>query len=80
MEFGDSALKYEAVYYVKSSDYNIYMDVQEAINLEIMQKFQDEGIEFAYPTRTVFLQNGERIDGEENERKEQRRTARGGTS
>jgi small-conductance mechanosensitive channel len=33
------------------------MDVQEAINLEIFRRFQEEGIEFAYPTRTLYLQN-----------------------
>ena len=33
------------------------MDVQESINLEIFRRFQEEGIEFAYPTRTVFIQD-----------------------
>ena len=32
------------------------MDIQEAINLEIMRRFGEEGIEFAYPTRTLHLQ------------------------
>jgi small-conductance mechanosensitive channel len=33
------------------------MDVQEVINLEIFRRFQEEGIEFAYPTSTVYVQN-----------------------
>src|SRR6185369_11730513 len=53
--FGDSALLLEVVYYVLDRDYNVYMDAQQAINLEIGRRFRDEGIEFAYPTRTVFL-------------------------
>jgi small-conductance mechanosensitive channel len=53
--FGDSSLDFEAVYYVLTSEYNIYMDVQQAINLELVSAFAREGIEFAYPTRTILL-------------------------
>lgn len=54
--YGDFALIYEIVYYVKSPDYNFYMDIQQAINLEIHRCFQEQGIEFAYPTQTLFLE------------------------
>jgi len=54
-EYGDSSLVFEVVYYVKSPDYTAYMDIQQAINLELYKKFQEEGIEFAYPTRTVYV-------------------------
>ena len=54
-EFGDYSLNFEMVYYVISPDYNKYMDIQQAINLEIFQAFKDEAIEFAYPT-SVELQ------------------------
>jgi small-conductance mechanosensitive channel len=54
--FGDSAYELEFVYYVLSADYNVYMDVQQAINLAIVAAFEREGIEFAYPTRTLFVQ------------------------
>jgi small-conductance mechanosensitive channel len=56
-EYGDSSLNFEVVYFVAKPDFNLYMDVQEAINLEIFRRFQEEGIEFAYPTRTLYLQN-----------------------
>ena len=36
-------------------DYNTYMDVQQAINLRIHQRFEEEQIEFAYPTQTLFV-------------------------
>ena len=52
---GDAALLLEVVYYVLDRDYNLYMDVQQAINLEINRRFQAEGIEFAYPSRTVYF-------------------------
>jgi small-conductance mechanosensitive channel len=55
-EYGDYSLKFEVVYWVQNPDYNIYMDIQQAINLDIYKQFQDTGIEFAYPTQTLFLQ------------------------
>jgi small-conductance mechanosensitive channel len=54
-KYGDSSLLFEVVYYVLSPDYNRYMDIQQAINLEIFERFASEEIEFAYPTRTLFL-------------------------
>lgn len=55
--FGDSALEFEAVYYVLSPDYARYMDIQQGINLEIMRRFEEMEVEFAYPTQTVFFGN-----------------------
>jgi small-conductance mechanosensitive channel len=53
---GDSALLFETVYYVLKADYNLYMDIQQAINLQIHAVFAQEGIEFAYPTQTLFIE------------------------
>jgi hypothetical protein len=33
------------------------MDTQQAINLELYQRFEAEEIEFAYPTQTLFLKH-----------------------
>jgi small-conductance mechanosensitive channel len=55
-QYGDSSLNFEVVYYVKSPDYNVYMDIHQAVHLAIYRKFGTEGIEFAYPTRTLYLQ------------------------
>ncbi|HPU77290.1 MAG TPA: mechanosensitive ion channel family protein [Thermosynergistes sp.] len=55
LKFGNSSLDFEVVYYVLSPDYNVYMDTQQAINLAIYERFAEEGIEFAYPTQTVYL-------------------------
>ncbi len=53
--YGDFALVFEAVYFVLSPEFNVYMDHQQAINLSIYRRFAELGIEFAYPTQTVFL-------------------------
>lgn len=52
--FGDSALVFEVVYYVESAEFNVYMDTQQAINLALFRHFEEHGIEFAYPTRTLY--------------------------
>ena len=57
--YGDFALVFETVYYVLSSDYNHYMDIQQSINLQIFEQFGKEGIDFAYPTQTLFLNKTE---------------------
>lgn len=54
-KYGASSLDFEIVYYVGSADYNEYMDINQEINLAIFEKFAKEGIEFAYPTQTVFV-------------------------
>jgi small-conductance mechanosensitive channel len=54
-EYGEFSLNFESVYYVLGPDYNLYMDIQQAINLRIHERFEEEGIEFAYPTQTLFL-------------------------
>ncbi len=55
--FGDSALLFEVVYYINSPDYNVYMDIQQTINLTLVQQFEQDGIEFAYPTQTLYVKN-----------------------
>ncbi|MFD0985706.1 mechanosensitive ion channel family protein [Methyloligella solikamskensis] len=54
--YGDSSLNFEIVYYVLSEDYSVYMDVQQAINFGIFRTFGEQGIDFAFPTRTLHLQ------------------------
>ena len=61
VRYDDFALTFEIVYYVRTPDYNAYMDTQQAINLELHRRFEEKGIEFAYPTQTLFV---ERAGGE----------------
>ncbi|MCR4280062.1 MAG: mechanosensitive ion channel family protein [Candidatus Komeilibacteria bacterium] len=51
--FGDFSLDFEVVYYLDTNDYNVYMDKQELINWQILERFNARGIDFAYPTQTV---------------------------
>jgi small-conductance mechanosensitive channel len=60
--FGDSVLGFETVYWITVSDYNVFMDTQQQIYLEILERFEKEGIQFAYPTRTLFIKTEELQD------------------
>jgi small-conductance mechanosensitive channel len=60
--YGDFSLNFETVYYVKSRDYNIYMDIQQGINLAINEEFEKRGIEFAYPTQTLFIEKPDKTN------------------
>jgi small-conductance mechanosensitive channel len=52
--FGDSALIFEIVYFIESPEMIDYLQVQERFNLQLLKTFADEGINFAYPTRTIY--------------------------
>lgn len=71
-EFGASSLDFEAVYYVLVPELPIAMDIQQEINIRLFELFAERGIEFAYPTRTLFI-DGElppiKIEGEKKEAK-----------
>ncbi|MEO7160073.1 MAG: mechanosensitive ion channel family protein [Polaromonas sp.] len=56
--FGENSLDYEVVYIVKDSSYNLYMDAQQTLNLQLMRELAKLGVSFAFPTRTVYLMPG----------------------
>lgn len=53
-EFGDYSLNFEAIYFVNSNDYKVFMDKQQEVDFAIKEKFEKEGIEMAFPTQTVY--------------------------
>jgi small-conductance mechanosensitive channel len=56
--FGQFSLTFEVVYFILSPDYNLYMDRQQAIYLDILNMFKKEGINFALPTQTLMINDG----------------------
>lgn len=54
-KFDDSALSFETIYYVESSDYNTYMDINQEIHLKTKELFDEKSISIAYPTRTIYM-------------------------
>jgi small-conductance mechanosensitive channel len=53
--FGESSLDFEVVYFVTTPDYGLYMDEQQRLNLQMMREFDALGVEFAIPTRGVYV-------------------------
>jgi small-conductance mechanosensitive channel len=53
--FGDSALLFETVYFMKVPDYPVFLDTQQAVNLELYERFEAMGVDFAFPTQTLHV-------------------------
>ncbi|ADQ14309.1 mechanosensitive ion channel family protein [Halanaerobium hydrogeniformans] len=56
--YGDFSLKFQVVFFVQSREYRVYMDIQQNINYKLNEKFNELGINFAFPTQTIHLQDG----------------------
>ncbi len=55
VSFEESNLCFEIVYFVPTNDYVRAMIAQQNINLGIIKSFEEEKIEFAFPTQTVNI-------------------------
>ncbi|TGY89814.1 mechanosensitive ion channel family protein [Marinicauda algicola] len=53
--FGDSSLNYELVFWVEAPEFVTFRDKTQEALLTIMRRFDAEGVDFAYPSRTLFL-------------------------
>ncbi len=55
--FADSSLNFEVSFTMPVADLAALLDAQQALNLGIMERFEQEGIGFAYPTTTLYMAN-----------------------
>jgi len=53
--YGASSLDYELRFYALNPDYNRAKVLKSRVLLAIFRRFHDEGISFAYPTRTLYI-------------------------
>jgi MscS family membrane protein len=54
--FGDFAMNVAFIYYIRpGAD---IMGTQTSINLEVLNRFNAEGLEFAFPTQTIYTLSG----------------------
>ena len=54
-KFADSALNIQVVHWWNSTDMKEYLAGMQEINLAIKERFDAEGISFAFPSQTVYL-------------------------
>jgi small-conductance mechanosensitive channel len=63
--FGASTLDFEVMLKTEVVDYAMFLDLRQAINLAIVERFAELGVEFAYPTQTIWL-NGTTSAGDDD--------------
>lgn len=56
-DFKDSALNLVCIYWYHPADYWDYMKFTENLNLKILEHFSADGIELAFPTQTIHINN-----------------------
>jgi MscS family membrane protein len=62
-DFGDSALVIFVYYFTVTTNWGEYLRIREDVNLKIMELFEELGVEFAYPTTTVWHKGDLNIGG-----------------
>lgn len=54
-EFNAASLNILVIYWFAPPDYWAFMEFDQALNLAVLRRFNEEGIEFAFPTQTLYL-------------------------
>ena len=54
-DFTESSLNIFAIYWYHPPEYWKYCEFGQQLNFEILTRFNDEGIEFAFPSQTLYL-------------------------
>ena len=55
IEFADSSLNFEVIYHVTIPDYAEYVRIVEDVNYKLVDEFNKLGINFAFPSRTIYM-------------------------
>lgn len=58
-DFKDFSLNIMVIYWYAPPEYWDYMAFSERLNLQILERFNAEGIEFAFPSQTIYMASGE---------------------
>ena len=56
VQFADSSLNFEIIYYALTNDYTLFRDIQQNINLNIKKIFNEKKIEFAFPSQSIYIE------------------------
>ena len=55
--FADSSLNIEVVHTWDSNDFRAYLSGLQELNLKVKERFDAEKLEFAYPTRMLYVKS-----------------------
>jgi small-conductance mechanosensitive channel len=56
-EIGASSFDFQLVFSTLTPDFGVHMSIRHAVNLGIVRRFEEEGIELAYPTQVVLVED-----------------------
>jgi small-conductance mechanosensitive channel len=59
-----ASFDFEAVYFVRTTDYARHMDILQEINLRLIEAFEKQGIAFAYPVQRLYLEQQQPVQSE----------------
>jgi len=57
--FNDCSLNIMVIYWFAPPVYWDFLEFDQQFNMHVLRRFNEEGIEFAFPTQTIYLQNEE---------------------
>jgi MscS family membrane protein len=57
-KFADCSLNIMVVHWYESTDYKEYLGGMQDLNLKVKERFDAEGINFAFPSQTVYVKQG----------------------
>ena len=57
--FNDCSLNILVIYWFAPPAYWDFLEFDQQFNMHVLSRFNEEGIEFAFPTRTLYLNNTE---------------------
>jgi MscS family membrane protein len=58
-EFNPDSLNLKVYYWFRPADWWAYLAFTERFNLRLMEEFEKAGIEFAFPTQTLYVKRGD---------------------
>jgi MscS family membrane protein len=58
--FNDASLNIIMIYWYFPPNYWDFQAFNQKVNLELLRRFNEEGIEFAFPTQTIYLANDDK--------------------
>ncbi|MEA3406847.1 MAG: hypothetical protein U9R48_02045 [Chloroflexota bacterium] len=53
--YGEFSFNFDVLYHVLNADFSTHMETKQNINLEILRRFEEEGIVMPYPTQHIYL-------------------------
>ena len=64
---GSSSLNLEIFAYIQATDYAVFLEIQEDLLLRIMDIIEQSGTSFAFPSHTVYVTKGPRLNAEKTQ-------------